>query len=76
MVQMVQEIAIHQTRNEAEALLLEGRLIKEYKPKYNTDFTDDKQFLMVQVDWQKDIHDFVCGETAWRMGHDIMDHLC
>jgi len=58
MVQMVQEIAIHQTKNEAEALLLEGRLIKEYKPRYNTDFTDDKQFLMVQVDWQNDIPRF------------------
>ena len=58
MVQMVHEIGIHQTKNEAEALLLEGRLIKEYKPRYNTDFTDDKQFLMVQVDWQNDIPRF------------------
>ena len=35
----------HETKNETEALLLEGKLIKEYKPRYNTDFTDDKQFL-------------------------------
>ena len=36
MVEMVREIAIHQTRNETEALLLEGKLIKQYKPRYNT----------------------------------------
>ncbi len=50
MVEMVREIKVHQTRNETEALLLEGKLIKQYKPRYNTDFTDDKQFLLVQVD--------------------------
>ena len=50
MVQMVREISTHETRNETEALLLEGKLIKEYKPRYNTDFTDDKQFLLVRVD--------------------------
>ncbi len=58
MVEMVREIAIHETGNEAEALLLEGRLIKEYRPRYNTDFTDDKQFLMVQVEWQSEIPRF------------------
>ena len=52
MVEMVGEISTHETRNETEALLLEGKLIKEYKPRYNTDFTDDKQFLMVRVDVQ------------------------
>ena len=50
MVEMVREISFHQTRNETEALLLEGKLIKQYRPRYNTDFTDDKQFLLVQVD--------------------------
>ncbi len=50
MVQMVREISTHETKNETEALLLEGKLIKEYKPRYNTDFTDDKQFLLVRVD--------------------------
>lgn len=36
-------------RTEPEAILLEGRLIKEYRPKYNIDFRDDKRFLMVKV---------------------------
>ena len=58
MVEMVREISIHQTRTETEALLLEGKLIKQYKPRYNTDFTDDKQFLLVQVDLQNKLPRF------------------
>jgi excinuclease ABC subunit C len=58
MVEMVCEISIHQTKNETEALLLEGKLIKEYKPRYNTDFTDDKQFLLVRVDLQNELPRF------------------
>jgi excinuclease ABC subunit C len=58
MVEMVREIGVHETRNETEALLLEGKLIKEYKPRYNTDFTDDKQFLLVEVDMREELPRF------------------
>jgi excinuclease ABC subunit C len=37
-------------RSEAEAVLTEGRLIKEYRPRYNVFFKDDKRFLMLRVD--------------------------
>jgi excinuclease ABC subunit C len=37
-------------RNEAEALLTESRLIKDYKPRYNVDLRDDKRFLMLRID--------------------------
>ena len=37
------------TRTEADAVLTEGRLIKEYRPHYNVDFKDDKRFLMIRV---------------------------
>ncbi|MBC2595536.1 excinuclease ABC subunit UvrC [Ruficoccus amylovorans] len=50
MIDLVHEVETIDVRTETEALLLEGRLIKEYKPKYNTDFTDNKQFLLVRVD--------------------------
>lgn len=36
-------------KNEAEALLLEGRLIKEFRPRYNISFKDDKRFLLVRL---------------------------
>ena len=58
MVHMVREISTHETRNETEALLLEGKLIKDLKPRYNTDFTDDKQFLLVRVDLQNPLPRF------------------
>lgn len=39
----------HIVRSEAEAVLYEGRLIKEFRPKYNVSFRDDKRFLLVRV---------------------------
>ena len=38
--------------SEAEAILTEGKLIKEYRPYYNTLWKDDKRFLMIRVDIQ------------------------
>jgi excinuclease ABC subunit C len=49
---LVESIADFETfvvQSEAEALLLEGKLIKEYRPHYNVLFKDDKRFLMVKV---------------------------
>ncbi|MCD8481533.1 MAG: GIY-YIG nuclease family protein [Verrucomicrobia bacterium] len=50
MLDLIHDFEVIELRNESEALLLEGRLIKEHRPKYNTDFTDDKRFLLVRVD--------------------------
>ncbi|MGJ3244422.1 MAG: excinuclease ABC subunit UvrC [Opitutales bacterium] len=50
MIPLIHDFETIEVKSEAEALLLEGRLIKQYKPRYNTDFTDDKRFLLVRVD--------------------------
>jgi len=39
----------HVVKSDAEAVLYEGRLIKEFRPKYNVSFRDDKRFLLVRV---------------------------
>lgn len=39
----------HTVHSDPEAILLEGRLIKEFRPKYNISFRDDKRFLLVKV---------------------------
>lgn len=51
--QMVREATIldHETTgSEMEALLLEARLIRQYKPKYNIKLRDDKSFSLIRID--------------------------
>ena len=43
------DFEIHLVRNEQEALLLEGKLIKQYRPRYNVSFRDDKRFLLAKI---------------------------
>ncbi len=50
LVHAARDLEIVPLRNEAEAILFEGRLIKEYRPRYNVDFRDDKRFLLLRVD--------------------------
>src|SRR5947209_2691598 len=46
----VWDFETHTVQSEPESLLLEGKLIKEYRPRYNISFRDDKRFLVVKVD--------------------------
>ncbi len=50
LIHSVADLEIIVLRSEAEAILTEGRLIKDYKPRYNTAFKDDKRFLMLRLD--------------------------
>jgi excinuclease ABC subunit C len=59
LVQMITGFDVIEVKSEPEALLLEGRLIKQYKPRYNTDFIDDKRFLLVRVDVEAELPRFV-----------------
>src|SRR3954447_8410875 len=49
MLDAVWDFETHTVQSEPESLLLEGRLIKEYRPRYNISFRDDKRFLLVKV---------------------------
>ncbi len=50
LVDLIEDFDTIEVKSEPEALLLEGRLIKQWRPRYNTDFTDDKRFLLVRMD--------------------------
>ncbi len=58
LLSLIADFDIHQVKSEPEALLLEGKLIKQWRPRYNTDFTDDKRFLLVRVDEAEELPRF------------------
>jgi len=43
------DFEFHVVRNEEEALILESKLIKQYRPRYNVSLRDDKRFWLVKV---------------------------
>src|SRR5580704_19206162 len=49
LIEAVHDLDTYSVRTEPEALLLEGKLIKEYQPRYNVSFRDDKRFLLIKV---------------------------
>jgi excinuclease ABC subunit C len=50
MLDLIYDFETIDVRSEAEALILESRLIKHWKPKYNTELIDDKRYPLVRVD--------------------------
>lgn len=54
MLDAVWDFEFHTVQSEPESLLLEGKLIKEFRPRYNISFRDDKRFLLVKVDPTED----------------------
>lgn len=49
LIESIWDIETFVVKSEPESILLEGRLIKEYRPRYNISFRDDKHFLLVKV---------------------------
>lgn len=54
LIEAIYDFDWHVAPSEPEALLLEGKLIKEYRPRYNVSFRDDKRFLLVKVELAED----------------------
>jgi excinuclease ABC subunit C len=49
LIDSIWEFDFQTVRNEPESILLEGRLIKDFRPRYNISFRDDKRFLLVKL---------------------------
>lgn len=49
LIDSIAKFEFHTVRTEAEALLLEGKLIKDFRPRYNISFRDDKRFLLLKL---------------------------
>jgi len=58
LLEAIHDFDVHVVKNEAEAMLLEGRLIKDFQPRYNVSFRDDKRFLMLKVNINDPIPNF------------------
>ena len=50
LVHSVADLDLIVVGSEAEAILTEGRLIKDYRPRFNVSFKDDKRFLLLRAD--------------------------
>ena len=50
LIHSIESYETMQVRTEAEALLLESRLIKQYHPRYNVELRDDKRYLHLCID--------------------------
>ncbi len=49
LIDSIHDFEFHLVRNEEESLLLEGKLIKDYRPRYNLALRDDKRFFLVKI---------------------------
>ncbi len=58
LVEAIHDFDVHTVRSEPEALLLESKLIKEFKPRFNISLRDDKRFLMLKVNLNDPIPNF------------------
>lgn len=66
LVEAIHDLDVHVVRNEPEAMLLEGKLIKEFHPRYNISFRDDKRFLLLKVN----LNDLIPRFTLTRFKQD------
>lgn len=66
LIRSVEDLDIVVLRSEAEAIITEGQFIKDYRPRYNSLFKDDKRFLNIRVNLNEKFPRF----TACRLVKD------
>ena len=49
LIAAIEDFDYYEVRNEQESLLLEQKLIKEYRPRYNVQLRDDKRYLLLRA---------------------------
>lgn len=49
LIDSICDFDFHVVKNEQESFILESKLIKQYRPRYNVSLRDDKRFFMVKV---------------------------
>ena len=49
LITSIWDFDLQHVRNDTEALVLESKLIKEFRPRYNVSFRDDKRYFLVRV---------------------------
>jgi len=59
LVEAIHDFDIHVVKSEPEALLLESKLIKDFKPRFNISLRDDKRYLMLKVNLNDPIPNFI-----------------
>lgn len=68
LIKNIADIDFIVTDTEAEALLTEVTLIKEYRPRYNIDLKDDKNYLCLRMDKSEDFPRFTLIRNMRRDG--------
>ena len=58
LVEAICDFDVHIVKSEPEALLLESKLIKDFKPRFNISLRDDKRYLMLKVNLNDSIPNF------------------
>ena len=83
LIDSICDFETHEVRNEEEAFLLEGKLIKQYRPRYNVSFRDDKRFrvrLVIHQTRQRNRADAILHgpdilEQPRQLPHDPLRHV-
>ncbi|MCH5284193.1 MAG: excinuclease ABC subunit UvrC [Akkermansiaceae bacterium] len=58
LISAIEDFDYYEVRNEQESLLLEQKLIKEYRPHYNVQLRDDKRYLLLRATRQEPLPRF------------------